>query len=50
LAIEVIAGRQKHAIASAVVSSGLCTVLVTDEATALAVLGDTSGNGDPHSS
>ncbi|MGO4104552.1 sugar-binding transcriptional regulator [Leifsonia sp. YAF41] len=50
LAIAVISGRQKHAIARAVVTSGLCTVLVTDEATALAVLGDTTGSSDPHSS
>jgi deoxyribonucleoside regulator len=39
-AIAVIAGSSKHAIARAVVGSGLCTVLVTDEDTALAVLGD----------
>ena len=39
-AITVIAGGSKHAIARAIVSSGLCTVLVTDEDTALAILGD----------
>lgn len=39
-AIAVIAGRNKHAIARAVVSSGLCTTLVTDEDTARALLGD----------
>ncbi|TFD29072.1 sugar-binding transcriptional regulator [Cryobacterium cryoconiti] len=41
-AVAVIAGSSKHAIARAVVGSGLCTVLVTDEETALAVLGDDS--------
>jgi deoxyribonucleoside regulator len=35
LSVAVIAGPAKHAVASAVVSSGLCTVLVTDEETAL---------------
>jgi deoxyribonucleoside regulator len=39
-AIAVIAGSTKHAVARAIVSSGLCTVLVTDEDTALAVLGE----------
>ncbi len=38
LSIAVIAGRSKHAVASAVVSSGLCNVLVTDEDTAIALL------------
>lgn len=33
--IAVIAGAAKHAVAQAVVASGLCTVLVTDEDTAL---------------
>jgi deoxyribonucleoside regulator len=42
LAIAVISGRQKHAIARAVVSNGLCSVFVTDEATALAVLGESA--------
>ncbi|GLI25893.1 transcriptional regulator [Agromyces rhizosphaerae] len=37
-AIAVIAGRSKHAVADAVVRSGLCTVLVTDEETALHIL------------
>ena len=35
LSIAVIAGAAKHAVARAVVGSGLCTVLVTDEETAL---------------
>ena len=35
LSIAVIAGAAKHAVARAVVTSGLCTVLVTDEETAL---------------
>lgn len=39
-AIAVIAGRAKHEIARAVVGSGLCTVLVTDEDTANALLHD----------
>ncbi len=34
LSIAVISGAAKHAVARAVVGSGLCTVLVTDEATA----------------
>ncbi|MGG7510780.1 sugar-binding transcriptional regulator [Plantibacter sp. YIM 135249] len=38
--IAVIAGAEKHAIARAVVGSGLCTVLVTDERTATALLAD----------
>ncbi|MGR0220391.1 sugar-binding transcriptional regulator [Agromyces sp. ZXT2-6] len=38
LRIAVIAGRAKHPIADAVVRSGLCSVLVTDEATALHLL------------
>lgn len=38
--IAVIAGSSKHAVARAVVCSGLCTTLVTDEATARALLGD----------
>jgi deoxyribonucleoside regulator len=33
-AIFVVAGEAKHAVAQAVVASGLCTVVVTDEATA----------------
>ncbi|MCU1550792.1 MAG: sugar-binding transcriptional regulator [Glaciihabitans sp.] len=37
-AIFVVAGAPKHDIARAVVSSGLCTVVVTDEATATALL------------
>ena len=38
LRIAVISGRAKHAVADAVVRSGLCSVLVTDEATALHLL------------
>jgi deoxyribonucleoside regulator len=37
-AIAVIGGRQKHSVARAVATSGLCSVLVTDEETARAVL------------
>lgn len=37
-AIAVISGEAKHGVAHAVVSSGLCTIFVTDETTALAVL------------
>lgn len=37
-AVFVVSGRGKHEVARAVVTSGLCTVLVTDEATALALL------------
>lgn len=37
--IAVIAGAAKHEVARAVVTSGLCTVLVTDETTANALLG-----------
>lgn len=40
LTIAVIAGNSKHAIARAVVRNGLCTVLVTDEDTANALLDD----------
>lgn len=39
-AIAVIAGRSKHAITRAVVTSGLCTVLVTDEETSAMLLSD----------
>ena len=39
LAVFVIAGTSKHDVARAVVSNGLCTVLVTDEATAHFLLG-----------
>jgi len=39
-AIFVVAGRSKHDIARAVVMSGLCTVLVSDESTARALLED----------
>jgi deoxyribonucleoside regulator len=40
MAILVVAGTAKHDIARAVVTSGLCTVLITDEATARALLED----------
>lgn len=40
-AIAVISGRSKHPVARAIVGSGLCTVLVTDEDTANAILDDT---------
>lgn len=40
LAIAVISGSAKHAVARAIVGSGLCTVLVTDEDTARALLGE----------
>lgn len=38
ISIAVIAGESKHDVARAVVSSSLCTVIITDEATAAAVL------------
>jgi len=38
-AISVISGRAKHRVARAIVENGLCTVLVTDEDTANALLG-----------
>lgn len=44
VAIAVISGEPKQAIARAVVSSSLCSVFITDEATALAVL-DHPGSG-----
>lgn len=44
LSIAVIAGAAKHAVARAVVGSGLCTVLVTDEETALSLLDHPSSN------
>lgn len=37
-AVFVVSGESKHDVARAVVTSGLCTVVVTDEATALALL------------
>lgn len=37
-AVFVVSGESKHDVARAVVTSGLCTVIVTDEATALALL------------
>ena len=42
LAIAVIAGEQKHDVCSAVVRSGLCTVLITDEDNARYVLENAS--------
>jgi len=39
--IAVIAGEAKHRVAHAVVASGLCTALITDEATANDLLGRT---------
>ena len=39
--IAVIAGATKHRVAHAEVSSGLCTTLITDEATANQLLGRT---------
>lgn len=39
-AIFVVAGRSKHDVARAVVMSGLCTVIVSDESTARALLED----------
>lgn len=39
-AVFVVFGENKHDVARAVVTSGLCTVIVTDEATALALLED----------
>ena len=41
-AIFVVSGSAKHDVARAVVTSGLCTVIVTDEATALALLEENS--------
>ena len=41
-AVFVVSGESKHDVARAVVTSGLCTVVVTDEATALALLEDNS--------
>ena len=38
--VFVVAGSSKHDVARAVVTSGLCTVIVTDEATATALLED----------
>jgi deoxyribonucleoside regulator len=40
-AIFVVAGAAKHAIAGAVVRNGLCSVLVTDEATAVSLMEET---------
>ena len=39
--VFVVSGDAKHDVARAVVTSGLCTVIVTDEATATALLEDT---------
>jgi deoxyribonucleoside regulator len=45
--IAVIAGAAKHAVADAVVSSGLCTVLVTDEETATYLIEKHTNSEDP---
>lgn len=45
-AIAVIAGSSKHAVAQAIVRSGLCSVLVTDEETANAILNDHNRKGN----
>ena len=45
-AIAVIAGGSKHAVAQAIVRSGLCSVLVTDEETANAILNDHNRKGN----
>ena len=41
-AIFIVAGESKHRVARAVVTSGLCSVIVTDEATAHALLEETA--------
>ncbi|WP_208321960.1 sugar-binding transcriptional regulator [Paramicrobacterium chengjingii] len=41
-AILVVSGESKHAVTRAIVQGGLCTALVTDEATAVDLLSDTS--------
>jgi deoxyribonucleoside regulator len=46
-AIFVVAGDAKHDVARAVVTSGLCTVLVTDESTARALMEDNSVGDNP---
>ncbi|MDQ1606171.1 MAG: deoxyribonucleoside regulator [Microbacteriaceae bacterium] len=46
-AIFVVAGDAKHDVARAVVTSGLCTVLVTDESTARALIEDNSVGDNP---
>jgi len=46
-AIAVIAGAAKHGIAHAVVSSGLCTILITDEATAVSILSQNQQEESP---
>ncbi|TQL48450.1 deoxyribonucleoside regulator [Homoserinimonas aerilata] len=43
--VLVIAGQAKHAVARAVVTSGLCSVIVTDEATAQALTADAMTDG-----
>jgi deoxyribonucleoside regulator len=40
-AVFIVSGESKHDVARAVVTSGLCTVVITDEATALALLEET---------
>lgn len=46
-AIAVIAGRSKHGVCHAVVTAGLCSVLITDEVTARHLLGDAGGKSEP---
>lgn len=46
-AIFVVGGADKHEVARAVVANGLCTVLVTDEATAQALLAESSSPSIP---
>jgi len=46
-AIAVIAGAAKHRIAHAVVSAGLCTILITDEATAVSILSQNQQEESP---
>ncbi len=48
-AIFVVGGSAKHDIARAVVGSGLCTVIVTDEDTALTLLSSPSSSSPPSS-
>ncbi|WP_437582252.1 sugar-binding transcriptional regulator [Paramicrobacterium sp. CJ85] len=44
--ILVVAGKAKHPVTRAIVTGGLCTTLVTDEATALDVLGSDNDSTD----
>ena len=49
IGIAVISGRTKRAVARAVVASGLCTVIVTDEDTARYILSDIPDGQAEHS-